>query len=141
MLTIEQAREIGEKRSLDLLLVTENATPPVCKLINYGQFKYQQQKKEKQARKSTRSQVTKEIKMSPKISDHDYQVRINKSREFLTKGFKVKLSILFRGREIVHMNLGEALAKRFMTDLGDLGVADTNLMRSKRSLISIINPK
>ena len=129
------------ERNLDLLLVSEEATPPVCKLVDFGQYKYQQRKKDKLSKKSSKAQVTKELKLSPKISDHDFMVRVNHAREFLTKRFKVKMSLSFRGREIVHPELGEQVAKRFIEELADLGIPDESLSRSDRSLVVFINPK
>ena len=86
----EDALSKAQSSELDLLLISETSTPPVCKLVNYGQFMYQQKKKEKSARKS--AQVTKELKMSPKISENDYQVRLNKAKVFLSKRYKINLS-------------------------------------------------
>lgn len=124
---------------MDLLLISENSNPPVCKLVNYGQFMYQQKKKEKSARKS--AQVTKELKMSPKISEHDFQVRLNKAKTFLGKRYKIKLTIFFRGREIVHKDLGEQLAQRFLDELKDLGTSDSQLTKAGRNFVVIISPK
>jgi len=100
---------------------------------------YQQKKKEKSARKS--AQVTKELKMSPKISEHDFQVRLNKAKTFLGKRYKIKLTIFFRGREIVHKDLGEQLAQRFLDELKDLGTSDSQLTKAGRNFVVIISPK
>ncbi len=124
---------------MDLLLISETSDPPVCKLVNYGQFMYQQKKKEKSARKS--AQVTKELKMSPKISQNDYQVRLNKAKVFLGKRYKIKLTIFFRGREIMHRDLGEKLAKRFLEELSEIGTSDAQLSRAGRNFVIIISPK
>jgi translation initiation factor IF-3 len=124
---------------LDLLLISESSVPPVCKLVNYGQFMYQQKKKDKSARRS--AQVTKELKMSPKISDNDYNVRLNKAKVFLGKKYKIKLTIFFRGREIMHKDLGEKLAKRFLEEISDLGTSDAHLSRAGRNFVIIISPK
>ena len=100
---------------------------------------YQQKKKEKSARKS--AQVTKELKMSPKISENDYQVRLNKAKVFLSKRYKIKLTIFFRGREIMHKDLGEKLAIRFLDELSTLGTSDGSLSRAGRNFVIIISPK
>jgi len=100
---------------------------------------YQQKKKEKQTRKS--AQVIKELKMSPKISDHDYNVRLNRGIEFLKKKYKIKLTIFFRGREIVHRDLGETVLNRFIDDISELGTADREVTRSGRQMVTIITPK
>lgn len=115
--------------------MSPNAEPPVCRVLNYGQFKYQQNKKDKQAKKSNKSNIVKEIKMSPKISIHDYTVRVNHSKSFLEKGYRVKLTIPFRGREIMHKDLGNELAQRFIEDIKDFGTPDSELQSAPRSLV------
>lgn len=137
--SIEDARNISSQKQLDLVLISENSTPPVCKLIDYGQFLYKQKKKEKQSKKT--SQIIKEIKMSPKISDHDYTVRLNKSKKFLEKKYKIKVNIFFRGREIVHNELGFKLIQRFIGDISELGSAESDPQRNGRSIIVILAPK
>jgi translation initiation factor IF-3 len=137
--SIEDARNISSQKQLDLVLISENSTPPVCKLIDYGQFLYKQKKKEKQSKKT--SQIIKEIKMSPKISDHDYTVRLNKSKKFLEKKYKIKVNIFFRGREIVHNELGFKLIQRFIGDISELGSAESEPQRNGRSIIVILAPK
>lgn len=133
------AQDRANSVQLDLVLISETANPPVCKIIDYGQFMYQQKKKEKQSKKS--AQVTKELKMSPKISEHDYMVRLTKGIEFLKKKYKVKLTIFFRGREIVHQSLGESVLNRFIEQISEYGIADKEITRSGRQMIAIINPK
>lgn len=141
-MTIEKARELALQRGLDLLLVSDATTPPVCKLIDFGQFKYQQQKKDKQNRKNTKSQVIKELKMGPKISSNDYLVKFNKGREFLEKGYKVKLSVNFRGREIMHMELGRTLLIKYLEGVQDISSSNASEIASAhKSLMVILNPK
>ena len=132
---------MAAERELDVLLVSPTTDPPVCRMINFGQFKYQQQKKEKQSRKSGKGQVTKELKMGHKISTHDFQVRVNKCREFLEKQYKVKISVPFRGREVVHMKLGYVLIERFIETIRDLGDKEGDVINANRSLTLMINPK
>ena len=120
-------------------MISETANPPVCKIINYGQFMYHQKKKEKQTKKS--AQVIKELKMSPKISANDYNVRLTKGIEFLKKKYKIKLTIFFRGREIVHKDLGETVLNRFIADISEFGVPDKDITKSGRQMIAIINAK
>jgi len=136
-----QALEQASEKNLDLVLISETARPPVAKIVDYGKYRYQQQKSEKLARKSSRNQVIKEIKMSPKISIHDYQVRVNRGVEFLKKGYKIKLWVWFRGREVIHPELGEAVIKRFLEAIKDLGTADAPMSRSHRSMTVMISPK
>lgn len=133
---LTKARELD----LDLVMVSESSVPPVCRLIDYGQYKYQQQKKDKQNKKS-KGQVTKEVKMSPKISSHDYDVRVNRVTGFLKKGYKVRLFVPFRGREVVHSSLGEAIIKKFLEEIQEIGVPESGIMRAPRVMSVMINPK
>ena len=139
VINIQEARKISEDKGLDLVLISESSSPPVCKLVNYGQFMYQQKKKEKQSKRS--AQVTKELKMSPKISEHDYQVRVNQGIKFLGKRYKLKLTIFFRGREIMHSELGYDLANRYIEAIKEIGTAESPPARTGRSLTVMISPK
>ncbi len=141
VVTVEKAREMASQRGLDLLLVTDSTVPPVCKLVNYGQFKYQQQKKDKQNKKNTKSQVTKEVKMGPKISSNDFQIKLNRGIEFLQKGYKVKLSINFRGREIMHMELGRVLLDKYIKGIQEIGASAADVAAAGKSLVVILSPK
>ena len=139
VLSIEEANSKAKEKDLDLLLISETATPPVCKLVNYGQFMYHQKKKDKQAKRS--AQVSKELKLSPKISDNDYNVRLTAGKKFLGKNYKVKLTVMFRGREVVHKELGIALIERFIADVIDLGTADKDYSKTGRMITVNITPK
>jgi len=140
--SIERARELATERNLDLLLVSSTTNPPVCRIIDFGQFRYQQQKKEKQSKKSGRNTSTiKELKMSPKISEHDYMVRLTNAKKFLNKGFKVKLTVFFRGREITHPELGKGILERFLEDVKDLGNPESKIMSAGKIFSVVINPK
>jgi translation initiation factor IF-3 len=135
------ALNLAKEAGLDLMMVSETSDPPVCKIVNFGQFKYQQRKKEKQSQKKAKGQIIKELKMSPKISEHDFLVRVNRGREFLEKGFKVKVSVPFRGREIIHPELGQNIAARFIELVKDLGTLEGNVTQAGRSLLAFVNPK
>ncbi len=112
----------------------------MCKIVDYGQFMYHLKKKEKQSRRST--QVIKELKMSHKISIHDYNVRLNHAKKFLSKKFKVKITIVFRGREIVYRDgLGMDMVFRFLKDIEEYGIKDNDIVKSGRNLSVLINPK
>lgn len=108
--------------------------------MDYGQFQYQEKKKEKLSRKNSKAQVIKEVKMSPKISIHDFQVRVNRGREFLEKGHTVKLFVPFRGREIVHPELGTNVINRYIEAIKDLGQSDQGINRAARSMMVMITP-
>ena len=110
-------------------------------LLDFGNFKYKQQKQERQAKKSVKSHIVKELKVSPKISENDYQVRVKRAREFLGKGFKVKLTVPFKGREIVHADLGYSVANRFIDDVKELGEPDSSIGRAHRALTVFIIAK
>ncbi len=124
-------------------MVSENAKPPVCKIVNYGQYRYQEQKKERLSRKNNKAQVVKELKLSPKISDNDFNVRINKCKEFLGKGYTVKIVVPFRGREIMHPELGRKVIERFIEIVKDLGSVDQaqGIVSANRSMTTMITPK
>lgn len=140
IVSIEEARRISLEKNLDLLLLSPKVKPPVCKIVDYGQFMYQQKKKDKSAKKNT--QTIKEVKMSHKISIHDYNVRLKQTIKFLQKKYKVKVTLTFRGREIVHRDgLGVKLINKFIDEVGEYGVQDNNLSRSGRFLSTLINPK
>ena len=113
----EEALEVAKDRELDLVLVSEKATPPVCRIMNYGKFKFEQEKKAKEAKKKSHQTEVKEVKMRYKIDQHDYQVRISQATRFLKAGDKVKCTVIFRGREIQHTALAETLLKRMAKDL------------------------
>ena len=115
----EDALRDAEAQGLDLVEVAPNANPPVCRLIDYGKYRYQQSKRLKEARKNQHVIVVKEIKYRPKISDHDFDFKTNHVREFLDAGNKVKLTIMFRGREMAHPEFGKDLLERVVEDVKD----------------------
>ncbi len=132
---------MAEQQSLDLLLISEQADPPICKIIDIGQYRYMQQKKEKKAKKNTKAQVIKELKLTPKISDHDYNVRLTSGIKFLKKGNLVKISVFFKGRERTHPELGEDLLNRYKEDIKEYGEVSTGLTKGPRILYLVLNPK
>lgn len=140
-MTLFEARGIAQEQNLDILLVTGDSSPPVCKLINFGQFKYEQQKKDRRARKNSKAQVLKELKLSPKISEHDYQVRINSCLKFLKKSYNVKLAVQFKGRENARTEIGRDLLLRFLDDVKEYGVASSEISKGNRSLFVMICAK
>ena len=141
VVTLEDAQERARRVGLDLMLVSETAVPPVCKIVDFGQFKYQQQKRDKQNKKNTKGQVTKEVKMGPKISENDFQIKLSRAKEFLKKGHKVKLTLTFRGREVVHTELGRNLVKRFLELIQPEGASSDMSSPSAKTICAIISPK
>jgi translation initiation factor IF-3 len=140
ILTLDEAKKLSSEKNLDLMLISKDATPPVCKLIDYGQFMYQQKKKDKKTKKT--NNIIKELKMSHKVSIHDYNVRINQATKFLEKKYKVKFTIKFKGREIIYRDqLGIKTIKRVLEDLNEYGIKDNDIVKSGRNLSILINPK
>ena len=118
---IQRARE----EDLDLVMVGENAQPPVAKLLDYGKYRYELQQQEKEARKRSRQQEMKAIKFRVKIEDHDYETKVNHIRRFLKSGHKVRVTIMFRGRERTHPELGQELLNRVAQDVSEMAVVDS----------------
>ena len=113
----------------------------MCKIVNFGQFRYQRQKKEKKAKKNTKTQVIKELKLTPKISDHDYNVRLKNGIKFLQKGYLIKIAVFFKGREMSHPEIGKDLLNRYKEDIKEYGDVSTSLTQGHRTLYFVINPK
>ena len=120
VVTIGRALEMADEVGLDLVEVSPNADPPVCKLLDYGKFKYDAQKKAAEARKRQKTVDIKEIKMRPGINQHDYDVKMRSINKFLDEGDKVKVTLRFRGREMVHQELGMNVLNRVRDDLGEI---------------------
>ena len=136
-----EALEIASKRELDLVLVSEKANPPVCRVMDYGKYKFEQEKKAKEARKKSHQTEVKEVKMRYKIDQHDYQVRISQATRFLKAGDKVKCTVIFRGREIQHTALAETLLKRMATDLEEKAEVQQSPKREGRNMIMFLTPR
>jgi translation initiation factor IF-3 len=137
----QEALRIAEEKELDLVLVSDKADPPVCRIMDYGKYKFEQEKKAREARKKQHTADVKEVKMRYKIDDHDYQVRVNAARRFLKSGDKVKATITFRGREIQHANLAEDLLKRMATDLQDVAEVQQAPKREGRNMMMLLSSK
>jgi len=124
IMPLYQALEIARKHNLDLVEVAATATPPVCRLLDYGKYKYEQNKKEREARKSQKISVLREIRLRPKIGNHDFEAKARSVRKLLDGGDKVKVTILFRGREITHPEIGRKLLERMSESLKGLASLD-----------------
>ena len=120
IMTPEDALRTAEEAGLDLVEVAPKAEPPVCRIMDYGKYRYQQSKRVKESKKHQHTIVVKEIKYRPKISDHDFDFKTNHVKEFLQSGNKVKLTIMFRGREMAHPEFGRMLLERVVEDVKDL---------------------
>lgn len=139
VVTIKEALDLSEQKGVDLVEVAPNAEPPVCRLMDYGKYKYELKKQA--AAKKQKSQTVKEIKFRPNIGSHDLDVKINHIREFLEDDNKTKIRIFFRGREIVHPELGRKLAERILERVADLGGVDTPPKMEGKNLTMVIMPK
>ncbi len=133
---IEKAKELG----LDLIEVSPKAKPPVCKIVDVGKYKYELEKKTKESKKHQIKSTVKEMRMSPKIQDHDYQTKMTHVKRFLEERHKVKVNILFKGREITHQELGMAIAKKTQEDLEDLAQLESGPRLIGRTITLIYSP-
>ena len=133
---IARAREAG----LDLVEVAPNAVPPVCRLLDYGKFKYEQAKKERDSRKSQHASVLREIRMRPKIDSHDLEMKARNAEKFLKSGDKVKMTVMFRGREMVHPEIGRGLLERVAEQLKEVSVVEKAPNMEGRFLSTILAP-
>ncbi|RII25165.1 MAG: translation initiation factor IF-3 [Geobacter sp.] len=141
ILTIQEALALAESQQLDLVEVSPTAVPPVCRIMDFGKFKYQQSKKLQEAKKKQVHVVVKEVKLRPKTDDHDLEFKIKHVRRFLEEGNKAKITVMFRGREITHMELGQKALERFITELEDVAVIEVRAKMEGRSMFMIVAPK
>ena len=141
ILSPQEALRIAEEKELDLVLVSDKADPPVCRIMDYGKYKFEQEKRAREARKKQHTADVKEVKMRYKIEDHDYQVRVNQAVRFLKDGDKVKATITFRGREIQHSDLAEELLKRMAVDLQEVAEVQQAPKREGRNMMMLLSPK
>ena len=139
-LSTQEAINIAKQEGLDLIEISPNANPPVCKIIDIGKYKYDQQKKAHKAKKKQRVMNLKEIKLRPVTEIHDYNFKIKNAQRFLTKGDKVKFTVQFRGREMQHTDLGYDLMKRITDDTATLGKIEVKPKFEGRQIIMIIQP-
>ncbi|MEH2162427.1 MAG: translation initiation factor IF-3 [Nostoc sp.] len=137
----QEALQLAEEKELDLVLISDKADPPVCRIMNYGKYKFEQEKKAREARKKQHTADVKEVKMRYKIEEHDYNVRVKQAERFLKDGDKVKATVIFRGREIQHSNLAEDLLKRMATDLEPFGELQQAPKKEGRNMMMLISPK
>lgn len=139
VLSVSEGVKLAEEAGLDLVEVSPNAEPPVCKILDYGKYKYEQQKKASEARKKQKVVDVKEVKIRPGIEDHDYKVKMRSARKFLENGDKVKVTMRFRGREMAHQNIGMDLLKRMIEELSDIGKVDLEPKMEGRQIIMVLS--
>jgi len=134
-----QAREIAEKRNLDLVEVAATATPPVCRLLDYGKYKYEQAKKEREARRSQKVSLLREIRLRPKIDNHDFEAKARTAKKLLADGDKVRVTMMFRGREITHPEIGLRLLQRMSEALKEVASVERQPLLEGRSMFIILS--
>ncbi|KST67619.1 MULTISPECIES: translation initiation factor IF-3 [Mastigocoleus] len=137
----QEALRLAEEKELDLVLLSDKADPPVCRIMDYGKFKFEQEKKAREARKKQHTADVKEVKMRYKIEPHDYQVRVRQAERFLKDGDKVKATVMFRGREIQHSDMAEVLLKRMANDLEGLAEIQQAPKKEGRNMMMLLSPK
>ncbi|SDC26012.1 bacterial translation initiation factor 3 (bIF-3) [Shouchella lonarensis] len=136
-----EALEMAQNANLDLVCVAPNAKPPVCRIMDYGKFRYEQQKKDKEARKKQKVITVKEVRLSPTIEDNDFNTKLRNARKFLEKGDKVKASIRFRGRAITHSSIGRDVLERLAKECEDIAVIESRPKMEGRSMFLVMAPK
>lgn len=141
VVTLREGLLMAEEAGLDLVEVSPNADPPVCKILDFGKFKYEDQKKKNAARKKQKVIEVKEIKLRPNIDDHDYDVKMRSMRKFLEEGDKVKVTLRFRGRELAHQDLGMKVLEKVRDDLEDLGKVEQVPKMEGRQMVMVISAK
>ena len=140
ILPIERALEIAEEQGLDLVEVAPLARPPVCRIMDYGKFRYEEQRKAREARKKQHQVQLKEVKMRPGIEDHDFDFKLRHARRFLEEGNKVKITMMFRGRQMAHPELGREVLDRVVTEVADVGKVESNPTMEARSMTMVLAP-
>ncbi len=139
-MTLEQARELAGNRNLDLVEVAATAVPPVCRLLDYGKYKYEQAKKEREARKGQKVSVLREVRLRPKIGDHDFEAKARSARKLLDGGDKVKVTVMFRGREITHPEIAWRLLRRMAESLKEVASVEVQPLMMGRRLNVVLAP-
>ena len=141
IMSAQEALKIAVERELDLVKIAPGSNPPVCKVMDYGKFRFEQAKKEKEAKKNQRVIEIKEIRMSPGIGENDFNTKLKNGQKFLTDGDRVKVSVRFRGREMAHTEIGEQLLKDFAAKCADIATLDKNPKLEGRNMSMFLSPK
>ena len=141
VVSLDEALDKAADAKLDLALVSPNAQPPVCKLMNYGKYKFEQSKKEKEAKKKQKVQETKELRITPNIEEHDFGFKAKNARKFLEDGNKVKITVRFRGRELNNVKMGEDVLNQFISELEDISVVEKKPKLEGKNMFIILAKK
>ena len=141
ILPLEEGLKIAKQRELDLVEISAGASPPVCRIMDFNKYKYQQEKRAKEAKKKQKQVHFKEVRFKPRIEEHDYQVILKRARKFLERGDRVRVRVFFRGREMAHPELGDNVMKKLLSDIEDVATVEKVPSREGRYLITILFPK
>ncbi|MBR5536193.1 MAG: translation initiation factor IF-3 [Clostridia bacterium] len=141
IMSIKDALEVAAKENLDLALIAPKATPPTCKIMDYGKFKFEEAKREKENRKNQKVVDTKEVRLSPSIDTHDFETKLRNAVKFLKGGDKVKVTVRFRGREVHHSAVGEELLNKFAEGAAEVGIVDKQPKLEGRNMAMFLSPK
>ena len=141
VMATEKALEIAEERGLDLVLVAPNANPPVCKIMDYDKYRFEQAKREKEAKKNQKIVDTKEVRVTPNIEEHDFNFKCKNARKFLEEGSKVKITVRFRGRELNNVKAGEAVLSKFSEALEDISILEKKPFLEGKNMFIMLSQK
>ena len=141
LMKLNEALDLVYEKKLDLVLVAPNAQPPVCKIMNYGKYKFEQAKKEKEAKKKQKSFEIKEIRVTPNIEEHDFSFKAKNAKKFIQDGNKVKITVRFRGREVNNSKAGEVVLNKFIEDMSDIAVVEKAPKLEGRNMFTILAKK
>ncbi len=141
IMSSREALEIAGEKNLDLVMVSNNTDTPVCKIMNYGKYKFEQAKKEKESRKKQKTVEVKEVRITPGIEDHDFNFKAKNARKFIQEGNKVKITVKFRGRELNYTKLGEATLNKFIEELSDVATAEKKPVLEGKNMFVILTQK
>jgi translation initiation factor IF-3 len=141
IMSAAQAMEIAVEHGLDLVKIAPNSVPPVCKIMDYGKYRFEQSKREKEARRNQHVVEIKEIRMSPSIGDNDFNTKLKNGQKFLREGNRLKVAVRFRGREMAHTEIGEELLKRFAAGCDEVATVDKNPKLDGRHMSMFLSPK
>jgi translation initiation factor IF-3 len=138
---LAKARQTAETKGLDLVEVSPNSNPPVCRIMDFGKYRFEQSKKIKESKKKQAVVILKEMRLRPKIEEHDYQTKLRQTIGFLKKGFKVKITLRFRGREMAHTDIGREVVERMIKDLDEVGTLENRPKQEGRVIVALLVPK
>lgn len=141
IMSSRKALEVAEEREMDLVLISPQAKPPVCRIMDYGKYRFEQTKKEKEARKNQHIIEVKEIRMSPSIGDNDFNTKLKNGQKFLMDGDRLKVTVRFRGREMAHTHIGEELLTDFAARCAEIATVDKNPKLEGRNMSIFLSPK